>query len=71
MELVRNALGYWCVAVPAGEYEYETVHGRRELRRLPVPRCANREEAEAAARAMCGGPSLRDECDRADVRARR
>ena len=54
MDLVRNSRGEWCVAVPAERYGYGAATGTRVLKRIPVPRCATREEARKAARSQLG-----------------
>ena len=48
-QVVRDSKGRWCVAVPVERFGYAPAALVRELRRIPVCRDADVEEAERAA----------------------
>lgn len=48
-QVVRDSNGRWCVAVPVESFGYAPAALVRELRRIPVCRDADVEEAERAA----------------------
>ena len=48
-QVVRDSKGRWCVAVPVERFGYGPATLVRELRRIPVCRDADVEEAERAA----------------------
>ena len=52
-DVIRDARGRWCLAVPRDPGTYASVHALRVLRRIPgVPASAGRAEAMEAAGRM-------------------